>query len=494
MRERDRVFWGTGYAVIATIVSLIAGILLRPLIVWFIGIGEYGAFALALAILGIATLATDLGLGGALTKFVAEERDEERRRELISSAIIAAVLSGFVATLVVLEISPVVGATFRIQGIASLLAVFAWMPPFSFGANSCLAALSGLRRMRRYGFGSAAINGLGLAIVAGVLILGGKAADAALAMVLAGAANLGLLLFLLRSYLRRIGIRKIASTVRRLVSFGIHLSATNAASVLLYQIDIVLLGLLTGDSVLVGYYSIAILLARALWIFPGSIAVVAYPAFSEYAGRQTKSRIEAFANQAVRFSASIVGFSVIGFSYFGREILTILFGPASQPSYVPLLILLLGAGLLGVMRSVASGIPGVGRPALGAQIAFAGLAASVSLCLALIPPFGLLGAAIATTLAYSLIALLLARFASKLLAISVPGGWILEAIAWVLLLVSPLALATMASGSPLLRWCLGITSMVVFVAVLYYRLLPREDTDFVLAKVLTAIRRPKRDS
>ncbi len=159
MRERDRVFWGTGYAVIATIVSLIAGILLRPLIVWFIGIGEYGAFALALAILGIATLATDLGLGGALTKFVAEERDEERRRELISSAIIAAVLSGFVATLVVLEISPVVGATFRIQGIASLLAVFAWMPPFSFGANSCLAALSGLRRMRRYGFGSAAING-----------------------------------------------------------------------------------------------------------------------------------------------------------------------------------------------------------------------------------------------------------------------------------------------------------------------------------------------
>jgi O-antigen/teichoic acid export membrane protein len=490
--ERKRVLFGTGYAFLSTLVALTTAILLRPILVRLLGLEEYGVLVLATSLLGIAALASDLGFGAALTKFVAEETDEAQRSSLITTALTASFLAALASTAILLVLASIGDSAFGLRGLSPLLSVLAWQVPFGFAVVTCLATLNGLRRMRAYGLGSIATSVLTFAIVAAFVGIGRTAVHAALGTVAAAAAGLLVLASTLRAHLSLPSLRFFRSSARRLVTFGIHLSATNAASVLLYQVDIVLLGWFTLDGVAIGYYSIAILLARALWILPASISLVGYPAISEYTKENRPARTRAFVDRAIRFSAGLVGLAVLGLLHFGPEVISGLFGDAALPAYAPLLVLLVGAGLLGVAKSVATGIASVGRPDLAFRIALVGLAASLGLNFVLIPAFGVSGAALATTTAYGLLAFLVVIYVRKLLVISIDRKWFAEAFAWVLGFALPLvAVRALGADIPIARWALGGVAVGGFGAVLYLRLWPREDTAYLVGAMRDSVRRPE---
>ena len=99
--ERHRLITGTSWTLFATLVGLSAGVILRPLLVVYVGIDGYGVWASAGAIASVFGLGSDLGVGGALTKVVAQRQGEERGSGTsVSSALLFGLAAGAIAGLV----------------------------------------------------------------------------------------------------------------------------------------------------------------------------------------------------------------------------------------------------------------------------------------------------------------------------------------------------------------------------------------------------------
>lgn len=490
MSEKRRVLFGAGYAFAGTIVALATAVLLRPLMVRYLGVGGYGVLVLATSLVSIASLATDPGFGGALTRFVAQEGNLIHRRELITSALIASLVTGSVSTAIVIAIAGSLTAAFQMPGLFALLVVLAWQVPFQLASTACLAAFNGLRRARAYGTGSAITSLVLFSFILIALVTGGGTVGVALGMIAAPAATFAILVVSLKPYLSLRSLREFMSTAKRLAGFGIQLSLVNAATAVLYQIDTTLLGFFTKSDLLVGYYAIAMVLSRMLWLIPGSISTVAYPAFSEYDQEKKQVRTEFLVDRALRFSTAIVGLVIIGLLFFGRDILSMLFGAEALPAYVPLVALLGGVGLLGITKSVVVGIAAIGRTDVGFRISVLGLCLSAVLNVAFIPSYGLLGAAAATSVAYGATGLLGLAYTQRLLAVPVPWRWLSKAAAWIggFATVFPLSMAVF-TGSPYIVPLVGGIVVVGYLLVFYHRLLPKEDTAFVVAAIRHALRR-----
>jgi len=67
---------GASWTLASTLVALVAGVILNPMLVLYLGVDGYGIWATAIAIASLIGLGGDLGVAGALTKFIAERRGQ----------------------------------------------------------------------------------------------------------------------------------------------------------------------------------------------------------------------------------------------------------------------------------------------------------------------------------------------------------------------------------------------------------------------------------
>src|SRR3989454_6757933 len=92
--ERRRLVLGTSWTLASTLVALLAGAILSPILVLYLGVDGYGIWASAIAIASLFGIVGDLGVSGALTKFVAER---EGKPEALGSHAGTAVVFGLCA-------------------------------------------------------------------------------------------------------------------------------------------------------------------------------------------------------------------------------------------------------------------------------------------------------------------------------------------------------------------------------------------------------------
>jgi O-antigen/teichoic acid export membrane protein len=113
------------------------------------------------------------------------------------------------------------------------------------------------------------------------------------------------------------------------------------------------------------------------------------------------------AKQEATTADSVLHFSILGAvtvianAVFGSLLILVAYGPEFHPAVVPMLILLPGIWFLGISIVIQGDLSGRGRPGLASWLA--GLAAVVTVVLdfTLIPPFGVIGASIASVSAYT---------------------------------------------------------------------------------------------
>jgi O-antigen/teichoic acid export membrane protein len=91
-------------------------------------------------------------------------------------------------------------------------------------------------------------------------------------------------------------------------------------------------------------------------------------------------------------------------------VLPLVYGDAFRDAVVPVWILLVGLAGGGVTGVLTAYLSGNGRPGLGSAAVGSGLVVTLALDLALIPPFGIVGAALASTVAYLTTAAVLLLF------------------------------------------------------------------------------------
>ncbi len=147
----------------------------------------------------------------------------------------------------------------------------------------------------------------------------------------------------------------------------------------------------------VGIYSISTAMAELIWKIPNSIAT---PLFPHVARQKRKESVE-FTLFIVRFTFSIIVIVALIMAIIGKPFISLVFGRSFIPSFIPFLWLLPGVIFLSMGRVLSAFFHGINKPEYGSFFTIISVAFTVVFDLILIPKYGAQGAAIASTVAYT---------------------------------------------------------------------------------------------
>lgn len=191
---------------------------------------------------------------------------------------------------------------------------------------------------------------------------------------------------------------------KKMVSYGIRMFAFSVLLYLNFRMDIGILRYFCTDKD-VGYYVVGVSLAEVLMNVPNVISFVLFPHVSG-SSSQHQNRIT---TRMCRITVTLVGAGCIVLAAVAWPAVRILYGKAFLPAVVPLIILLPGLLAMSVQRTLGADLSGRGFPERVTKAAFYGVILNFLLNVLLVPRYGIIGSAIASTISYTVIGSLVAR-------------------------------------------------------------------------------------
>lgn len=184
--------------------------------------------------------------------------------------------------------------------------------------------------------------------------------------------------------------------IRQLISYGVKGHIGSIVQLFNYRLDVLLINffLTTAN---VGLYTVAVMIAEILWYIPNSIGYVLFSKVSSQQGTadgRTMTPLVCRVMILLTVTAGLCLWAVSG------PLIAVLFGPRFSSSAHLLNILIPGVIALGITKVLGNDLAGRGKPEFATLTAVITLACTVMLNFALIPLFGIAGAASATAVSY----------------------------------------------------------------------------------------------
>jgi O-antigen/teichoic acid export membrane protein len=388
--------WTFGLKVLATglgfLVSVVLARSLRP--------EGYGVYAYALALVTLLALPSQIGLPALLVRETARGQALEKPELVRGVWVWAGRVTG------VLSITLTVGAAIVLlfanrdnfsDEAWTMLWAFLLVPLVSLG-NLRGAALRGLDKVLAGQLPEFVLRPAFQLVLAGGLLLTAGAITAPQAMalhVVAAALAFGAGAWLLwrntpptvRTAVRRFETRAWLSSAWPLALIA-GIATINS------QVDILVLGLFEPTDQ-VGIYKVATHFAIMAAFGLQAVNLVVAPRIARLhaldQGKQLQRLVTGGARLALLVSAGIT----VVMALLGDQLIEIAYGTAFSAAYVPLLIMLVGQLINSATGSAGHLLNMTGNERESAKATVAAVMCGVALCLILIPPWGLIGAAIA---------------------------------------------------------------------------------------------------
>jgi O-antigen/teichoic acid export membrane protein len=186
--------------------------------------------------------------------------------------------------------------------------------------------------------------------------------------------------------------------LRGLLGYGVRVQVGSLLQFANTRLDVVVLGFFKPLSE-VGYYVVAQTIAELVTTLGLAFQTSVLPLVSHYEGdeRQRATSVASTRNYGI-----LAGLAVVANAAFGTLVILFGFGDEFHPALAPMLVLLPGIWFLGLGQVVQGDLGGRDRPGLSSILAGVAAVATLGLDLLLIPPYGVMGAAIASVVAYTI--------------------------------------------------------------------------------------------
>jgi O-antigen/teichoic acid export membrane protein len=247
---------------------------------------------------------------------------------------------------------------------------------------------------------------LSIFILAGVLYLSGRQLSVGLLFLVTLSASVLINLFLLTSLGFKFQLSGNFTGLKAATAFALPCYAANTAQFLNYKLDVFVVGFFAGAQS-VGRYTLAVSLAQLLWLMSNSVASVLLPkvAASNDAGATIRHTA-----RVTRFSLWATAVCALALALLATQAIPLLYGEPFRPSISALVWLLPGIVIFSIANVLAAYIAGIGKPHLNLWVSGISLVITIVLDLILIPKLNIVGASIASTVSYSVSALMLIVF------------------------------------------------------------------------------------
>jgi O-antigen/teichoic acid export membrane protein len=198
---------------------------------------------------------------------------------------------------------------------------------------------------------------------------------------------------------RALSLMPSLTDFRRSLGYGLRALPGQLLQFLNYRLDLFILAAFW-DSGQVGLYATAVFAAELVWHIPNGVNIVLFPAVS---ARSAPGQAEELSSRAMRHTVFWSLLLAAAMGLLAGPLVTALYGQDFAPSARALQVLLIGVVAMAPAKLALGHLAGIGRPQYLSYAAFLGLAATVILDLAMIPRWGMMGAAWASSLAYLLV-------------------------------------------------------------------------------------------
>lgn len=395
----------SSYTLIRQVVAIVLGMAISILLARGLGVEGRGVYAVALLL--PRTLVTFLNLGVAPATVYFLGRGDRELEAAVRGNIALAFWNSLFAVLVGVIVIVWGGEALFPSAPIELLFISLAAAPLLLHTGYLLAILQGLQDFRAYNWVTM-IPQLVMLILVLLLVWwipGGPLG--ALAAFLGG--NLAALIALIALLMQRSPTKRIFvlwldwAYTRQVMGYGLRAHVSNIIAFLNYRADMFLLNLFTGAAA-VGVYSVAVGLAERMWIVSSSVSTVMLPRIASLDGEETKRRqlTPLIARHVLWFSLAM-GMVTWALARWG---IVLLYSDAYLESATALRLLLPGIVALSFSKIMANDIAGRGRPEINSRQSAIAFGVNIIANLILIPRLGVGGAALATTISYSLLTVL----------------------------------------------------------------------------------------
>ena len=216
-------------------------------------------------------------------------------------------------------------------------------------------------------------------------------------------ANIIILSISIISLWKKIGIKSIRIKFnkeyqKKNISYGFKSYLANMITFLNYRLDTFIIKALSKSTMAAGQYGVSVTLAEQVWVFASAISSVMFPYITSIENDEDKSKVTSLTFKIVM----VVTFMAIIVLFFASNLIRFVYGEDYYGSIIPLKILLIGVFSLSLGKILANDIASRGKPELNALSNLMGLLVNVIFNILLIPRFGIAGAAMATSISYTL--------------------------------------------------------------------------------------------
>jgi len=404
----QKIAKGTGVVFIGTIIGMFLGFLGRVLIARFFTQAEYGIYSLALVILNIAVLLSTIGLQQGTPRQIAYYRGKTnvtRVQEVVSSSLQIALIASILLSIILFLASDTISLQiFHEPELVLLLKIFSIAIPFSVLTNVFASIFQGFDDVKPRVYFMNIRSGLFLLLLVLVILLGLPFQGVIYAFIasIIVACIIFAVYFLKKVSFSLKGINFATTPIRKeLLVFSLPLLITMMLGQMLNWTDTLMLGYFR-DSNIVGLYNGALPLARLILLILSSSGFIYLPIATGVYSKGSLEEMRRIYQVLTKWIFSVTIPLFFLFFLFPEVVLSFIFGANYVQASHALRIL-----SFGFMFHVFLGINSYSLLVMG-ETRFLMLASSftaifnIILNAALIPTFGMTGAAFATTFSYLL--------------------------------------------------------------------------------------------
>ena len=207
---------------------------------------------------------------------------------------------------------------------------------------------------------------------------------------------------------------------RRLFGYGLPYYPGSITLFFSYRADVyVIAWLLPDPAAPLGYYSMAVGLAELVFFFPNAVSTLFFP---HVAGstREDSDRQVPMVTRVTLLITAVVAVALVPVA----TMLILVFLPAFVPSLVPLFVLLPGVVALCATKVVSGYISGLGMTGTTSIVNVGAFVLNIAVNIVLVPRYGIVGAAAASLISYSVSSFVFTVIAARLSGARILDFWL----------------------------------------------------------------------
>ena len=384
---------------------LLIGLVTSVIMARALGPEGKGLFSLAVLVPGMVFAATNLGLGTASGYLLG--RKKASFEELAGNWLSLSLLIGFAALVISLVLAPALAPRWVPSVPLAAIAVALGCIPFSNLVFNFQMLFRANNDFRNFNLVEALQPAVFFVLFSAAAIgLSAHLFSASVVAYLVSSIASGLGAVFLASRISRLTFRWNGALVKEALGFGVQQNLANLFNLLNYRFDMLLVNYFL-DPKSVGFYSISVVIAEKLWYVPNILSAVLHPRVA-HAGSEAEANKDTA--RVSRITVLCIGVGAVGILLLGRPLIRILFSDRFLPAVVPLFVLLPGIVMISIAKVITSDLIARGYPRANMWAGSVGFVSNVILNVILIPRIGLVGAALSSTVSYTLYAVVILIF------------------------------------------------------------------------------------